>query len=108
MPVVLRFDAQVTTVELGPGARQFAATQVARQKGALQLEPDHDVQVVRRLVGLSAYETGHDVIDHASKGLERDVVQCIEERALEVRIEMAPEPIASPDEVFPQARLRLV
>src|SRR4029450_4339667 len=73
----------------------------------LELEPDDDVEVVGHLAGLHADDARRGMIDHASKPVERDVVERLVERRLKLRIEVLPEPVTSSDGVLPQARARL-
>ena len=66
------------------------------------------MQVVRRLVGLDTDERRLHPVHGAEPLLEVDVVERLREGVLQLREEEAPERAAAPDQVFPEAALRLV
>ena len=73
-----------------------------------QLEPQGDVQVVRRLVRLDADERRPHVVDREVERVERHVGERRWERLLQAREEVLPERPAAADLVLPQPRLRFV
>jgi hypothetical protein len=68
--IVARRGAEVSRVELAPRAGQIGCFEIAREKRALELEADHDVDVIGQLVGLNANEARLHMIDDASERLE--------------------------------------
>src|SRR4029078_9559728 len=105
--VVGYVDAEVARHRLVPDARELAEVEPAHDL-LFDLEAQDDVEVVRRLVGLDAYEARPDVVDRAEPRLLVDVAELARERLLHAGIEPAPERSAAPDEVLPEPRLRLV
>src|SRR5689334_445861 len=90
-PIVFRDDANVAPVQVGPRTRKIGCTEIAVEHGALELESDDDVQIVRHLIGLDADDARRNVIDHATKGVQRHVVKGLVKRGTDLWIEVPPE-----------------
>ena len=106
--IVLRHHTQVPLVQLGPGAGEIRAAQIAAEQRALELEANDDVKVVGHLVGLRAQRARDHPIHGSTKRLHRNAPQRVGKSLEELRIDMPPESRAPSDEVLPQAGLRLV
>ena len=85
-----------------------AGWSVAGNQLLLQLEANHDVQVVRDLVRLDADEARLHVVDGRIKLVARHRAERLGKFRLRLRIKMLPEGLAATDEVLPHPRLRLV
>ena len=106
--IVGRIDLEAPAVLLVPGPRQLDDRQIALQQGLLQLEPDEDVQVVGRLVGLHPDQRRPHVVDRRIEVVQPDVGQRLGKTALGLGEEVLPEGPAPSDHVLPQPGLRLV
>jgi len=67
--IVLRRDAKTPLVKLTPRTRKIGCTQVISKKRSLEVEPDHDVQVVRHFIRPHAQDTWRDPIYNPAKGV---------------------------------------
>ena len=101
-----RGDAQVSRVKIAPGAGNIPRLTVACKQRALDLEPDHDVQVVCHLIRFDSNEPRLCPV-HRFPELFASHAR-LAKRCLKRWEEMTPEPIAPSDEIFPQPRLGLV
>ena len=104
----LRRDAEVMPIRRVPRRREIGGGQLARQQGALQLEADEDVQVVRHLVGLHADERRLDGVDGEMKRVDLHPAERFAKDLPGTREEVTPEPATAADGVLPQPRLRFV
>ncbi len=103
-----RDHAQVGPVALVPGLGQIAHGQTAFEHGQLEVEADHDVEVVGHLVGVGADERALDLVDRPVELLEGHRAELLGEGCLEQRVVVPPEGARAADQVLPQARLALV
>ena len=77
--VVGRHHAQIGVHSLAPGFRQIFHRQAALQHLQLQIEPQHDVEIVGHLVGVAADQRARDLVDGAIEGVERHVCELVRE-----------------------------
>ena len=108
MGVVGHLDAQKLPRAGVPCLRQVADGEGALDERDLELEAQDDVQRVGRLVGLHADQRRPHRVDRTQELVEGDRAQGLGEARLRPRQPVAPERLASADEVLPQAALGLV
>ena len=89
-------------------AGRSSTLEIAAHQRELQLEAQEDVQVVGDLVGLDADQRRLDQVGGAHERVERDVLQLLGERGLDLGQVALPERARAADHVLPEARLRLV
>ena len=73
--IVRRLDAEVGLEARAPGFGQVLHLEPPLQQIELQIEAQHDVQVVRHLVGVGADQRALDLVDGAIEGVERHLVR---------------------------------
>ena len=93
---------------LVPGVREVGDAQPPLDQGQLELEPQRDVQVVRRLVGLDPDQREPHLVDGAIELVDVPGVERVPEVALHDRQDPLGEGLAAADEVLPQPALGLV
>ena len=98
-----RNDVQVAPHLLTPDVRQLLHARSAFHQVLLDLEPQHDVEVIRQLVSFDADQRWFHPVDRGIELLHRYVGQLLREELLQVRIETPPEGAGSPDAVFPES-----
>ena len=106
--VVWHVEAKVRLEARVPRLRQVFRFERALQHLVLELEAEQHVHVVSDLVGLHADQGRIRAVDRAVESLLVDPAQRLGEGRHEARKEMTPEGQAPPDQVFPEAGLRLV
>ncbi len=106
--IVGRGEPEVIAHLVVPGRRQVGDRQAVFGQGDLEVEAQHDVQVVGRLVGLDPDQRRFDLVDGAVEGGQIDVGQLFGIEALQAGVEALPERQAAADEVLPESRLRFV
>ena len=74
--VVGRGDAEVGLEARAPGLGQVLDREPALQQLQLQVEAQHDVQIVGHLVGVGADQRALDLVDGAVERVERHAPSC--------------------------------
>ena len=95
-------------IAVAPGFGQVADGEIAFEHGQLEVESQHDVQVVGDFVGFDADQRSLDLVDCPIEGLQRHLTELFGEDGLKPGIVELPETPAAPDPVLPKARLALV
>ena len=106
--VIRRGDAQVVFHPGVPDFRQVRHLDGAFHQADLDLQAEHDVQVVGGFIGFHPDQAGLHLVDAAVEVLQAEVCHVFREEHLQGGIEEGPELPAAADQVFPQAGLRFV
>ncbi len=101
-------DAQVRPVALAPGFSQVTHRQGSFQQGDLEIEAQHDMQVVGDFVGFGADQCAGDFVYCPVKFIQCGVAQLLREGLLQERKTVFPKLAAAPHDILPQPGLALV
>ena len=91
-----------------PGLGDLPDLKASLQKRQLQLEAQHDVEVVGHLVGLDPHQRGLDAVDGPMEVVQAEAGQLLGEGGHQAGIVVDPEGSTSADQVLPEPRLALV
>src|SRR5262249_12038871 len=106
--IVRRAHAKVGAIARLPRLRQIFDGEAPLEQLDLEIEPQHDVQIVSQLVGIGSYQRARNLVDGAMEGFDRHVRERGREGFAERRIEVPPQAEAAPDDIFPEPRLALM
>ena len=81
--IVGRLDAEIGAHARAPRFGQVLHRELAFQHFQLEIEAQHDVQIVGDLVGVGADQRPRDLVDGAVEGRQRHICELIGEGALQ-------------------------
>ena len=96
--------AEVAFHRLPPSARDIGDLDVALEQGGLELDAQHDVEVISELIRLRADEPGLHGVHRKVEGIRLDAVETAEHLLYPTEMR-TPEIAAAADVIFLQARL---
>jgi len=106
--IVWRHKAERSRHLSTPGLRKVFGPQTAVKQLQLQVEAQHNMKVVRDLVGIDSDQGPVDFVDSAIEGFNANVPELVRKCALQSGIKMLPKTAAAADYIFPKAGLAFV